>query len=62
MEPYKENIVQLSLEQCKDIRQPRFKPCSHGHHESCVAFHDMFVCGCQCHRSEEEFDIGGEGG
>ena len=66
-----DKIVKLSAEQLKGTRQPRFSPCSHGRHESCVAFHDMFVCGCGCHRSstelfsgttdEGEYEIGGEG-
>ena len=59
----KGKITKLTTEQLKGIRQPRFKPCSHGHHEVCVAAHDMFICGCDCHRPSGtmEVDIGGEG-
>ena len=60
-----DKIVKLSAEQLKETRQPRFSPCSHGRHESCVGFHDMFVCGCDCHREfptvDEEYDTGEEG-
>ncbi len=59
-----DKIVELSAEQLKGVRQPRFTPCSNGHHESCVAAHDMFICGCDCHRElptgDEEYDTGGE--
>jgi len=65
-----EEIVKFTAEQLKGVRQPRFTTCSQGHHEFCVGAHDMFVCGCDCHRGditcaggttdEGDYEIGGE--